>query len=134
MRILVDTGAAELLRRRDRRVETLVLRHYPPVLCAHVVGEFLFGQAYAKVAAATFQEAREFLESFEVLQPGPVTAAIYGRLRAELAFRGIHLPDPDYWIAAHALENRWPLASTDQDFRHIPDLTLHYLPPRAARK
>ena len=130
MPILVDPGAAELLRRRDRRVETLVLRHYPPVLWAHVVGEFLFGQAHAKVAGATFQEAREFLESFEILKPGSETAAIYGRLRAELTSRGVQLPDPDYWIAAHALENRWPLVSTDRDFRHIPELTFHCLPPR----
>jgi predicted nucleic acid-binding protein len=128
--ILVDTGAAELLRRRDRRVETLVLRHYPPVLCTHVVGEFLFGQVHAKVTAAALVEAREFLESFEILQPGVGTAAIYGRLRAELALRGIQLPDPDYWVAAHALENRWPLVSTDRDFRQISEVTLHYLPPR----
>lgn len=130
MPILVDTGAAELLRRRDRRVETLVLRHYPPVLCTHVVGEFLFGQAHAQVTDTTFAEACEFLESFEILQPGVGTAEIYGRLRAELALRGVQLPDPDYWIAAHAMENRWPLVSTDRDFRQIPELTLHYLPPR----
>jgi predicted nucleic acid-binding protein len=128
--ILVDTGAVELLRRRDRRVETLVLRHYPPVICTHVAGEFLFGQAHGKVTASAFQQARKFLAEFEILQPNGVTAAIYGRLRAELAGRGIQLPDPDYWIAAQALENRYPLLSTDRDFQHIPDLTLHYLPHR----
>ena len=85
MPILVDTGAVELLRRRDRRAESLVLRHYPPVICTHVVGEFLFGQAHAKVSATAFQEAREFLDSFEILHPDADTAAIYGRLRAQLA-------------------------------------------------
>lgn len=130
MPILVDTGAAELLRRRDRRAETLVLRHYPPVICTHVVGEFLFGQALAKVSAATFQEARAFLNSFEILNPGAETAAIYGRLRAQLQAGGIQLPDPDYWIAAHALETSFPLLSTDRDFQHIPDLALHYLAAR----
>ena len=130
MPILVDTGAAELLRRRDRRTETLVLRHYPPVICTHVVGEFLFGQAHAKVSAAAFQEAREFLGSFEVLHPGANTAAIYGRLRAQLLAGGVQLPDPDYWIAAHALENRLQLLSTDRDFQRVPDLAVHYLPAR----
>ena len=85
---------------------------------------------FAKVSAATFQQARNFLESFELLAPGMATAAIYGRLRAQLALEGRQLPDPDYWIAAHALENRLPLVSTDRDFEHIPDLILHYLPPR----
>ncbi len=49
MPILVDTGAVELLRRRDRRAESLVIRHYTPVICAHVVGEFLFGQTRSTV-------------------------------------------------------------------------------------
>lgn len=95
-------------------METLVLAHYPPVLCTHVVGEFLFGQAHARVSATARWEAREFLDSFEILQPSFTTAAIYGRVRAELAARGVTLPDPDYWIAAHALENRFPLVSTDR--------------------
>jgi predicted nucleic acid-binding protein len=125
--ILVDTGATELLRRRDRHAEAAILRHYPPVLCAHVAGEFLFGQAKAKVSAAAFQEAREFLNAFEILSPTAETAAIYGRLRAQLLSRGITLPDPDYWVAAHALENRFPLLTTDRDFKHIPDLVAQYL-------
>ena len=132
MPILVDTGAVELLRRRDRRAETWALRNYPPMICTHVVGEFLFGQAKARVPAASFQEAREFLESFEILQPTSGTAAIYARIRAELAAGGIILPDPDIWIAAHALENRCPLLSTDQNFRHVPDLTFRYVPPLLA--
>lgn len=125
--ILVDTGAVELLRRRDRKAESLVLRHYPPVICAHVVGEFLFGQARAKVSATTFQEAREFLDSFEILHPDADTAAIYGRLRAQLLASGIRLPDPDCWIAAHALESRLPLLSTNRDFRHNAELVVYYV-------
>ena len=130
MPTLVDTGALELLRRRDRRIEALVLRHYPPVICAHVAGEFIFGQVRARVSSAAFQQACDFVETFEILQPGRATAMIYARLRAETTARGIQLPDPDYWIAAHALENRWPLVSTDRDFEHLPELTLHYVPPQ----
>jgi tRNA(fMet)-specific endonuclease VapC len=128
--ILVDTGAVELLRRCDRRVETLALRHYPPVLCAHVVGEFLFGQAHAKVSDDIFREAREFLESFEILRPTAVTAAIYGQLRADLATKGVRLPDPDYWIAAHALENNLQLISTDQDFSQVSGIRLNLISQR----
>jgi len=130
---LVDTGALELLRRCDRRVEAFVLRRYPPVICAHVVGEFLFGQAHAKVSAAAFRSAREFVDAFEILQPSSETAAIYGRLRAESVARGLQLPDPDYWIAAHVIENRWPLVSTDRDFEHLSEVTLHYVPPAQSK-
>ncbi len=112
MAILVDTGAWELLRRRDRRVETLAIRFYPPIICDYVAGELLFGQAKAKVSAAAFQAAREFVESFEVLQPSIATASTYARLWTGLETKGIRLPDPDLWIAAHALENRLPLDAT----------------------
>lgn len=121
-----------MLRRQDRRAETLALRHYPPVICTHVAGEFLFGQAHAKVSAAAFQAARDFLDSFEMLRPTASTATIYGRIRAQLLDRGVTLPDPDYWIAAHALENQMPLLSSDSDFRHVPEIRLHLLSPRTA--
>lgn len=95
-----------------------------------VVGEYLLGQAHTRVSEEAFRQAREFLGSFELLRPEPETAAIYGRLRARLAARGIRLSDPDYWVAAHAIENRLPLLTTDRDFQHIPELIVHYLPPR----
>jgi predicted nucleic acid-binding protein len=126
---LLDTGALELLRRRDRRVEALALRHYPPLICPHVAGEFLYGQRHAKVSVAALTEAQAFLGSFELLPVTAITAAIYARLRADLAASGIMLPDPDCWIAAHALEVHLPLITTDRDFRHMPGLNVHYVMP-----
>ncbi len=129
MAILVDTGALELLRRRSKRIETLALRYFPPAICSHVAAEFLYGQALAKVSATAAMQAREFLESFEILQPGIQTSSIYARLRAELKERGVTLPDPDYWIAAHVIEERLPLATTDRHFEMISELDLHVLKP-----
>jgi predicted nucleic acid-binding protein len=126
---LLDTGALELLRRRDRRVETLALRHYPPLICPQVAGEFLFGQRHAKVSATALTEARAFLDSFELLPTTAGVAATYARLRAGLAAKGVTLPDPDYWIAAHALEENLPLITTDRDFRHMPELNVHTILP-----
>ena len=127
MAILVDTGALELLRRRSRTIETLAVSHFPPVICSHVAAEFLYGQAVAKVATTAFLQAREFLESFEVLEPSIRTAAVYARIRADLKGAGLTIPDPDYWIAAHAIEERLPLATTDQHFKLIPELSLHLI-------
>jgi tRNA(fMet)-specific endonuclease VapC len=126
---LLDTGALELLRRRDRRVETLALRHYPPLICPHVAGEFLYGQRHAKVSAPALAEVRAFLASFELLTVTTLTAETYARLRADLSAKGITLPDPDYWIAAHALAENLPLITTDRDFRHMPDLNVHTILP-----
>ena len=127
MPVLLDTGAAELLRRRHRQVETLAVRHYPPLLCSHVIGEFLYGQLLAEAAPDALLEAQEFLADFECLSPDEMTSLIYARVRADLKKRGITLPDPDYWIAAHALQNHLRLITTDSDFEHIPDLDLHLI-------
>lgn len=132
MPALLDTGALELLRRRDRRVEALAIHHYPPLICPHVVGEFLFGQLHAKVSAPTLTEAHAFLDSFELLTVTAATADACARLRTDLTVKGITLPDPDYWIAAHALEERLPLITTDRDFRHMPELNVHYILPGMA--
>jgi predicted nucleic acid-binding protein len=127
--ILLDTGAAELLRRRERRVEILALRRFPPLLCSHVVAEFLFGQLHAGVAPAVLAEAQSYLGSFEILQPTPTTAAIYARLRVGANRRGLTLPDPDYWIAAHALEQQMELVSTDRHLLYFPEIKVHYISP-----
>lgn len=46
--------------------------------------------------------------------------------RASLTAKGITLPDPDYWIAAHALSENLPLITTDRDFRHMSEPHVHY--------
>ena len=127
--ILFDTGAVELLRRGHRQAEQWALHYYPPVICVHVVGEYLFGQLLSEVSSGALLEAREYLESFEILRPDSGTAAIYARIRSQLKKTGVVLPDPDFWIAAQALQQSVPLASTDRDFEHIAGLRLLYLPP-----
>jgi len=130
---LLDTGALELLRRRDVRVENLVLRHYPPVLCPHVAGEYIHCQLKARVSKAAIVQARTFVAAFEVLAPTARTADVYADLCDLLAARDITLSDAAYWIAAHALEHRLLLLTTDRGFRQVPDLKLHLLHPRFIR-
>jgi predicted nucleic acid-binding protein len=115
----------ELLRRRNRRIETLSIQYYPPLICRHVVGEFLYGQLLAEATPGALLEIQEFLASFECLEADETTSLVYARIRSALHKEGIKLPDPDYWIAAHALQHRLPLITTDTDFKCISDLQLH---------
>ena len=128
MPILFDTGALELLRRRNRRAEKLAIDFFPPVICTHVVGEFLYGQLWSKVSSRSLLEAREFLESFEIYRPDIGTAATYARLRTELRAEGHIIPDPDYWIAAHAIQKNLRLTTIDSDFKRIPELQVMMIP------
>ena len=105
----------------------MAIRFYPPVLCAHVAAEFLYGQLLAEVSSTAFLQAEEFLDSFELLVPMRSTAAVYARIRARLKASGERLPDPDYWIAAHAIEEQIPLITTDGHFKIVPELQLHLI-------
>jgi predicted nucleic acid-binding protein len=125
--VLLDTGAVELLRRRHRQVETLAIRYYPPLVCRHVFGEFVYGQILAEASSSALLEAQEYLAEFECLNPDDTTSLIYARIRAELKRTGITLPDPDYWIAAHALQNHLWLITTDTDFQYISGLQVHLI-------
>ena len=127
MPVLLDTGAVELLRRRHRQVEMLAIQHYPPLICRHVIGEFLYGQLLADASPEALLEAQEFLSGFECLSPDETTSLVYARIRAGMRKKGIQLPDPDYWIAAHALQQRLPLVTTDTDFKSVPGVRVHLI-------
>lgn len=111
--------------------EQLALRYYPPLVCAHVAGEFLFGLNKARAAESKMRKAREFLDSFEFILPSRRTIETYGSVRGRLENGGFKMSDPDYWIAAHALDERLHLLTTDKDFLRVPGLFVHYLDPSA---
>ena len=50
------------------------------------------------------------------------TAALYGRLKAELMTPGQIIPDNDLWIAALAKQHDLTLVSRDQHFGHVTGL------------
>ena len=127
MPALLDTGAVELLRRRNRQIETLAIRYYPPLICRHVAGEFLYVQLLAEATPGALLEVHEFLSGFECLDPDETTSLFYAQTRAALHRKGVRLPDPDYWIAAHALQHHVPLLTTDTDFKSVPGLQIHLI-------
>ena len=125
MPALFDTGALELLRRRCRRVESLALKNYPPVVCSHVVGEYIYAQFQTRATDATVIAARLFLAPFEMLAQTTLTPDLCAQVRARLLAEGIPAPDPICWIAAHALEQQLPVVTTDRHFRRVTGLKVH---------
>jgi predicted nucleic acid-binding protein len=126
---LFDTGALELLRRRNRRVEALALKYFPPVICAHVASEYLYGQFHAKVDDATLLAARLFLAPFEMLIPSARTPDLCAQLRAAQEAGDAPVSDAVCWIAAHALEHGLPVVTTDRQFRRLPGLQIQIVVP-----
>ncbi|MES1195273.1 MAG: type II toxin-antitoxin system VapC family toxin [Opitutus sp.] len=125
MPALFDTGALELLRRRYRRVESLALKNYPPVVCSHVVGEYIHAQFQTQASDATVIAARLFLAPFEMLAQTSLTPDLFAQVRARLLAEDFSAPDAICWIAAHALEQQLPVVTTDRHFRHVAGLRVH---------
>jgi predicted nucleic acid-binding protein len=122
---LFDTGALELLRRRNRRAESLALKHYPPVVCSHVVGEYLYAQLQAQATESTLIAARVFLAPFEMLAETTLTPDLCAQVRDRLIRDGASAAEPICWIAAHALEQQMPVVTTDRNFRRVAGLQVH---------
>ena len=69
--------------------------------------------------------ARLYLAPFEMLRPSDRTPDLCAQLRAGLHAKGVAVPDPICWIAAHALEHQLPVVTTDRHFRLLPELRVH---------
>ncbi len=132
MPALFDTGALELLRRRHRRVESLALKLYPPVVCSQVIGEYLHAQFQSSATDHTVIAARLFLAPFEMLAETSLTPDLFAQVRARLLQEGAPAPDAICWIAAHALEQHLPVVTTDRSFRRIAGLQVHVVTPPPA--
>jgi predicted nucleic acid-binding protein len=126
---LFDTGALELLRRRQRRVEDLALKLFPPVICPQIVGEYLYGPFYHGVDDLALVAARLYLAPFEVLPVSPLTADLCAQIRARQAAAGAPVAESLCWIAAHALEHGLPVVTTDRQFRRVTGLQLKVVVP-----
>lgn len=129
MPALFDTGALELLRRRHPRVEALALKYFPPVVCPHVVGEYLYGQFRSQVDEAALLAARIFLAPFETLMPSVRTPDLCAQLRSAPHTGDSPVPESVCWIAAHALEHGLPVVTTDRQFRRLPGLKVLLVVP-----
>lgn len=70
-------------------------------------------------------EWTQFVERFEVLEPGMETAWRYGRTFRYMRDNGMLIGANDLWIAATALTHKLPLVTrNERDFRKVPGLEV----------
>lgn len=88
-----------------------------------VVGKLLFG---AENSARAVQNLPRYLQFIEmcVLPLGKETAIFYLQTRLNLKRKGRPIPENDIWIAAQCLEHQWVLATNDEHFTNVDDLTI----------
>jgi tRNA(fMet)-specific endonuclease VapC len=123
--VLLDTtivvehlrGKSPSIGRRFKETSTL----YLPLTA---LGELLYGAYKSDFEAKGLKQVEDFLRICAILGPDERTAHLYGRIKADLARRGKAIPQNDIWIAAIALEHALPLATRDQHFSSVSNLTL----------
>lgn len=120
----LDTSVAIRYLNDDPTVVERVTALPTVVLPLPVVGELLYG---AKNSARPLQNLTRYLQFIEaclVIPFGRETATSYTQTRLSLKRKGRPIPENNIWIAAQCLENDWRLATNDEHFTYVDNLTI----------
>ena len=129
MRVLLDTSAYSLMKRRHPGAAAAVRSAELIGVTAVVLGELLGGFVAGRREARNRQELTEFLDSGRVhlLPMGVDTAERFALVYRTLRDSGRPIPTNDIWIAASALEYGLRLVTADAHYALIPMLLTDVL-------
>jgi tRNA(fMet)-specific endonuclease VapC len=89
-----------------------------------VIGELRFGALNSQRAAQNIRRVEQLVSRCQVLNATVNTAEVYARIRIELKRKGKPIPENDLWIAALCIERGLPLATSDEHFAAVDELTI----------
>ena len=110
---------AELLRRFEQ------LRPGEAAISVITYGELLCGADKSSHRSAALERLRELVLLLPALPLTETAGQAYGKIRADLAFRGEMIGNNDLWIAAHALAAELTLVTNNEkEFRRVRGLKV----------
>ena len=123
---LLDTNTVSHLIKRHPQVtqHLLAVPMHSVCISAITAGELAFGLAKRPEAVALKAAVNEFLRRIEVLPWDDAVAQTYGTLRALMQSNGTPLAALDMQIAAHALQLKAALISSDRAMAQVPELLV----------
>ena len=123
---LLDTNTvSHLIKRHPQAIQHLLAMPMHSVcISAITAGELAFGLAKRPEAVALKAAVNEFLRRVEVLPWDDAVAQTYGTLRALMQSNGTPLAALDMQIAAHALQLKAALISSDRAMAQVPELLV----------
>ena len=123
---LLDTNTvSHLIKRHPQATQHLLaVPMHSVCISAVTAGELAFGLAKRPEAVALKAAVNEFLRRVEVLPWDDAVAQTYGTLRAQMQSNGTPLAALDMQIAAHALQLKAALISSDKAMAQVPDLLV----------
>jgi tRNA(fMet)-specific endonuclease VapC len=87
------------------------------------LGELHFGARKSKRLNQNLNRIASFLQWAKIAVCDEQTAELYGVIKEQLRAKGKMIPDNDIWIAATSRQLDVTLASRDQHFAHIDQLS-----------
>ena len=123
---LLDTNTvSRLIKRHPQATQHLLaVPMHSVCISAITAGELAFGLAKRPEAVALKAAVNEFLRRVEVLPWDDAVAQTYGTLRALMQSNGTPLAALDMQIAAHALQLKAALISSDRAMAQVPELLV----------
>ncbi len=127
LKTLLDTDICIAVMNRDARVRPHLEAIAPSQLrmSAITLAELRFGVAKSEQHKRAASNLRVLLGKVAVVPFDDAATVRYGELRATLERRGAPIGPLDTLIAAHALSQKWTLATHNaREFRRVPGLRI----------
>ena len=124
--MVIDTNVVSYIFNQDDRAIFYIskMRGIRGIISFQTLEEVWYG-AYSRGWGTTRRRELELhMRRYDVVWPDSDLVDVCARLRHERRSVGRVMSHADAWIAATALLLDCPLASSDQDFRGIPELEL----------
>jgi len=122
-RVLLDTSVIVALLRGDETVAE-TLQNVDEVFTSIIaLGELLYGVRRSAHPTKNRDRVDDFTASLDALPCDRLTAEVHSRLKHGLRQKGTPIPDNDLWVAATAVQYALVLASRDEHFAEIEEVT-----------
>ena len=89
-----------------------------------MIGELYYGAGFSSQVAKNTQDIKKITSRYQLLSLDEDTTIIYGAIKTGLRKKGKPIPENDIWIAAIAVQNDLVLATRDNHFKEIEELSL----------
>jgi tRNA(fMet)-specific endonuclease VapC len=123
---MLDTNSVSYLIRGNAEIASRLQEVSMAALGVSAItkAELMFGLARRPEATRLQLVVREFLRRVDVLPWDDAVAEGYGALKAQMTAQGLILAPLDLLIAAHALNQRRVLVTSDHSFNLVPGLKI----------
>lgn len=120
---LLDTVIVAGFFNRDEAILTK-LEQATVFVASITLGELYFGAYRSQRIAQNIANLEKFITATTILPCDVRTSQHYGQIKHQLKAKGRPIPENDIWIAAVALQHHLILATRDQHFNEVAELSV----------